>query len=111
MIEQEKAGDGTQHGSAPIRAIHGDIDPTTIFGGNEFVDGRVDRSIFTADPHTCHKTPDIKEPRRPSQTCNSGADQVDEKGNDEEFLSAPSVSQAAKKKARRKPGQSGRRSR
>jgi hypothetical protein len=32
VIEQEEAGDGAQHCSGPIRAIHGDIDPTTIFG-------------------------------------------------------------------------------
>ena len=46
--DEEERGDER---AAPVRPVHGDVDPAPVLGRDELIDGRVDGRVLTTDAH------------------------------------------------------------
>ena len=96
-VEQPEAGAGAEQRTGPVGAVDGDVDPAAVLGGDQLVDGAVDRGVLAADAQPGDEAPDVEEPGRPGEARHTTADEVDRQRDDEQLLAAQPVGQPSER--------------
>jgi hypothetical protein len=99
-VEEDEGAQGADDRAAPVGAVDRDVDPAAVPGGDQLVDGGVDRRVFTADAHARDEAGGVEEPdpadgvadRRGGQ---AAADEVDRQRQHEELAPAEPVGHVA----------------
>ena len=94
-IEQRDRHERAERRADPEAAVDHQVEPSAIAGGDQFLDGRVDRGIFPADSRAGQKAEDEERRPVPRRAGQRRGGQVDGDGHEEQLLAAQPVGQPA----------------
>ena len=94
-IEQHDGSQRADGRADPEGAVDDEIRPSPNSGGNELLDGRVDRGIFTADAGTRDKAEQREAREIPRKRCGRGREKICRQRDEEQLLASEPIGQPA----------------
>jgi hypothetical protein len=94
-VEQRERQRGARGGPEPVGPIDGEIDPPARPGGDELVDGRVDRRVLAADSQAGERPEDPERRGAPRERGRDRRDEVHGERDDEELLAPEAIGEIA----------------
>src|SRR6185312_4096655 len=94
-IEQRDHGSRANGGADPETGIDDEVNTSADPGGNKFVDGGIDRGIFTADARAGKRAKQRVRSKVPGKSRESGGAEIEQQRDGEKALAAKAVSKIA----------------
>src|SRR5690606_28737777 len=95
VVEEQHAAEAADGGAQPVTAVDGEVRPAAVAGGDQLVDGRVDRRVLTADAGPGEEAEQEQVPRLGRERGRHGRHQVEPQCEQEQFLASEAVGELA----------------
>ena len=107
-IEQHDGAERAERSADPERAVDDEIGPAAHARRDQFLDGRVDRRVFAADPRPGDEAENQEAPEIPRERGRGGGQQIDGQRDEEQFLAPEPVGEPAEEqRAQHRAGEIG----